>query len=72
MADGCDGYLGMATLSGATDYVTVRVVLMSGQDRAGIPIAQTDRVLSTSILECRVSISGITIMIWGSIPHIST
>ncbi|CAE7323615.1 KIF3C [Symbiodinium sp. CCMP2592] len=32
MADGCDGYLGMATLSSATDYVTVRVVLMSGQD----------------------------------------
>ncbi|OLP75658.1 Kinesin-like protein KIF3C, partial [Symbiodinium microadriaticum] len=27
-----DGYLGMATLSGATESVTVRVVLMSGQD----------------------------------------
>ena len=37
-----DGYLGMATLSGATESVTVRVVLMSGQDRDGIVFAQSD------------------------------
>ena len=30
------------------------------------------RVQGTSIVECRVSILGITIMIWGSIPHNST
>ena len=29
-------------------------------------------VLSTYIVECRVSMLGITIMIWGSIPHNST
>ena len=29
-------------------------------------------VLSTYIVECRVSILGITIMIWESIPHTST
>ena len=32
----------------------------------------TQRVLSTYIIECRVSILGITIMIWGSISHNST
>ena len=32
----------------------------------------TQRVQRTYIVECRVSILGITIMIWGSIPHTST
>ena len=32
----------------------------------------TQRVLSTNIVECRVSTLGITNMIWGSIPHNST
>ena len=30
---------------------------------------RTQRVQSTYIVECRVSILGIPIMIWGSIPH---
>ena len=32
----------------------------------------TQRVQSNYIVECRASILGITIMIWGSIPHNST
>ena len=32
----------------------------------------TQRVQSTYVVECRVSILGITIMILGSIPHSST
>ena len=32
----------------------------------------TQRVQSTNMVECRVSILGITIMIWGSSPHNST
>ena len=35
-------------------------------------VALTQRVQSTYIVECRVSILGIVIMIWGSIPHNST
>ena len=34
--------------------------------------AKTQRVQSTYMVECRVSILGITIMIWGGIPHNST
>ena len=34
--------------------------------------AHSQRVHSTHGVECRFSISGITIMIWGSIPHNST
>ena len=36
------------------------------------PETLTQRVLSTYIVECGVSILGITTMIWGSIPHNST
>ena len=32
----------------------------------------TQRVLSTYMVECRVSILGLTIMIWGGMPHNST
>ena len=32
----------------------------------------TQRVLSTYIVESRVSIIGITIMVWVSVPHIGT
>ena len=32
----------------------------------------SQRVLSTYMVECKISIFGITIMIWGSMPHNST
>ena len=32
----------------------------------------SQRVLSTYMVECRVSIIGITIMLWVSIPHTGT
>ena len=37
-----------------------------------VPITSTQRVQSTYIVECRVSVLGIVIMIWESIPHNST
>ena len=37
-----------------------------------IPCKKTQRVQSTYIVDCRVSILGIHIMIWESIPHKST
>ena len=38
----------------------------------GFRVCQTQRVQSTYMVECRVSILGITIMIWGGIPHNGT
>ena len=32
----------------------------------------TQRILSTYIVECRVSIKRIAIMVWAGIPHVST
>ena len=37
-----------------------------------IRMVLSQKVQSTNIVECRVSILVITIVIWGSIPHNST
>ena len=45
------------------------VGVLPGFDDSKVP---SQRVQSTYIVECRVSILGITIMIWEGIPHNST
>ena len=45
-------------------YVIIPTPVLKGLIR----LPQTQRVQSTYMVECRVSVLGIIIMIWGSIP----
>ena len=55
-----------------SNHKTRRIGFLEGHTRplfSGTCLLKQPKGLSTYMVECRVSMLGITIMIWGSVPH---